>query len=148
MKLMKMDFLKQLVLDKHSEPSAFSTEIHENATNMQSPLGILLTISRRKKRLSIEEFSEKSNIDIDEITEIERNINYAPDTRTIYALSNYLRLDMKILSEVAGFLEKKDLRFREKVYQFAANAKVHSDETELDNHIFDQYIKLIHERSK
>ena len=148
MKTMNMDFLRQLVKEETSEPLAFTYEIHKKSESNMSPLGAFMLSARTNKKLSIFEFSEQANIDVDEMKKIESGEYYAPDLRTIYAISNFLKIDIEVISEIAGLIQPKDNVFMEKIYAFAANSKTNSEENEIDRHIFDQYIKLIHERNR
>src|SRR5207247_5038813 len=51
----------------------------------------LLQLARREKRLTIQQFANKANVDLADLVLIENNPNHAPTPRTIYKLAEFLK---------------------------------------------------------
>ena len=107
---------------------AFDAKAKENAA-AEPPLtvafGLLVKLSRRAKRLSIEALAEKLSVDADELNHIEHEPEFRARPRTISKVANFFDLPVSELMKLAGAAVSNDASFNTNALKFAA----HSDET-------------------
>ena len=70
--------------------------------NPRPAFGKLINLWRRKKGWRMEDLAEKANIDLAEIIEIERDMRYTPEPRTVYQLSRTLGLSNERMLQLSG----------------------------------------------
>lgn len=91
-------------------------------TELKHEFSKLIHLLRRNKRLSVEQLSNEADIDIDKIIQIERDENYQAETRTVYQLANYFKLNAKALHKLAGNIHEKNSEMYEESIRFAAKS--------------------------
>src|SRR5437879_6526097 len=69
---------------------------------LASAFGWLIRSRRLEMRFSIDRLSQKAEIDATELQEIEDNIHYTPEPRTVYQLAKMLKLPERKLMQLCG----------------------------------------------
>jgi transcriptional regulator with XRE-family HTH domain len=144
MKPMNIEFLSEMARNEKEIPIVCN-EI--NYTEEMSPLGALLWNARKHLKLTVENFAEKCDIDADDVKRIENDFNYKPDIRTLYAISNFLKIKNEVLAEIAGYFKVRDQFYKQKLYSFAASSRRIRDSFDESMEVFEQYLAVLHERS-
>lgn len=85
--------------------------------------GRLVRLMRRDNGFSIEKLAEDANIDIGELIDIEENVYYRPDVRTVYQLANVFGLPRTNLLKIAGLVEAQNDVLYEEAVRFAARSE-------------------------
>jgi DNA-binding transcriptional regulator YiaG len=99
MKPMNFDYLAELVRQETTPPLASSSFYNDD--NDMSLLGALIWIVRDDRGLSHDEFAEQCNISVDELKNIENDSTHVPDSKTLLAISRFLKFDIGTLSDIA-----------------------------------------------
>lgn len=86
--------------------------------------GLLVKLSRRAKRLSVEELAEKISVEADELEHIEREPEFRARPRTISKVANFFDLPVAEVMKLAGAAVSNDESFNTNALKFAA----HSDD--------------------
>jgi transcriptional regulator with XRE-family HTH domain len=88
---------------------------------------------RRRQGLSIEEFADKVNIDVQEAQVLEEDAFYCPEPRTIFYISKAFNLSQSALNEYVGLTIANDFEGVEGQQRFAARSesRTHLDSEEL-----------------
>ena len=84
--------------------------------------GRLVRMMRRKSGLTVEKLAEAANVDIDELVGIEDDTRFVAEPRTVYQLSNLIRLPLPSLMQLAGLSEPKDPGLVAEAIRFAARS--------------------------
>src|SRR5579864_77586 len=82
-----------------------------NASAEEDPrpaFGKLINLWRRKKGLRMDQLAEKARVDLAELIEIERNIHYTPEPRTVYQLARTLGLSNERMLQLSGNVIPRD----------------------------------------
>lgn len=108
----------------------------------------LLQLARREKRLTVEQFAQKADIDAGELVLIDTNPSYMPTPRTIHKLSGYLNVPSKTLMTLAGMVETIDNQLEEAAFRFAANSESMDKLTNDEAKTLRDFIKFLSEREK
>ncbi len=107
---------------------AFDTKAKEAAVPDAQPLtvafGLLVKLSRRAKRLSVEELAEKISVEAEELEHIEREPDFRARPRTISKIANFFDLPVAEVMKLAGAAVSNDTSFNTTALKFAA----HSDD--------------------
>ncbi len=118
MNLSKVWLRQRAALDDKAEVSAGTLDLDRlpavrpsNVISMQaaaeaeSPnpaFGRLINLWRRKKGFRIEVLADNARIDVSELIEIERNLNFVPEPRTVYQLAKTLDLPSERMLELTS----------------------------------------------
>lgn len=106
---------------------AFDAKAKEDAPAKQ-PLtvafGLLVKLSRRAKRLSVEELAEKLSVEADELKRIELDPGFRARPRTISKVAKFFDLPVGEVMKLAGAAFSNDASFNTNALKFAA----HSDD--------------------
>jgi transcriptional regulator with XRE-family HTH domain len=92
----------------------------EQGSMTQVAFGKLVELSRRQLGLNREELAQKADIDVAELLGIERAKNAKVEPRTVFKLSQVLRLPPTRLMELAGLAVRSDRRLDDAAVRFAA----------------------------
>ncbi|GHV31826.1 hypothetical protein FACS1894167_14500 [Synergistales bacterium] len=144
MKPMNIDFLSEIGKMEEDSPIVCNSasELEE-----MSPLGALVWNARIYMKLTAEDFAEKCDIDVNDVERIENDSEYAPDIRTLGALSMFLKIKNDVLAELGGYFKKRDPLYWQKIYSFAASSRMIRNYTDENTEVFEQYLAVLHERS-
>jgi transcriptional regulator with XRE-family HTH domain len=153
---------KRAVLDDKAEVSAGMLNIeripatrpsnvlpmHVNAA-AESPnpaFGRLINLWRRKKGLRIDALAEKADVDIAEIIEIERNLSYVPEPRTVYQLAKTLGFSRQRMLELSGNLVIKDTSLGQQAVRFAARSESVEKLSKDEQRALEEFVKFLSEK--
>jgi transcriptional regulator with XRE-family HTH domain len=100
-----------------------SSSLVMSADSKRQSLGKFIELSRRRMRLSVEQFAQKADVDLAELLAIEKAEDIAPEPRTIYQLAGVLRISVEPLLELAGLVVQKSAGLTETAVRFAARSE-------------------------
>lgn len=120
----------------------------EKSKLMRAAFVRLLELARREKRLTVEQFANKADINAAELLLIDSNSNYSPTPRTIFKLSGLLNVPSKTLMVLAGMVESRDAQFEEAAVQFAASSESMEKLSHEEAKTLHNFIKFLSEREK
>lgn len=119
--------IQETLEDDFAIGPAFDAKAMEVASAEQ-PLtvafGLLVRLSRRAKRLSVEELAEKLSVQVDELQQIERDPEFRARPRTISKVASFFDLPVGEVMKLAGAAVSNDASFNKYALKFAA----HSDD--------------------
>jgi HTH-type transcriptional regulator, competence development regulator len=84
--------------------------------------GKLIHLLRRKKAWTMDRLAEQARIDTEEVLQIESNVDYRPEQRTVYQLAQVLSVPPTALMQLSGNATPRAEVMREAV-RFAANSE-------------------------
>jgi transcriptional regulator with XRE-family HTH domain len=108
-----------------------------------------VTLSRRRRGLSVEELAQAADIDLGELVTIEQHDpHFTPDVRSVYQLANFFSVSRPRLMTLAGLTKPRNDTVVEQALKFAARSvsveKLSSDERA----ILEGYVALLSEDAK
>lgn len=109
--------------------------------------GTFVELWRRNKGWGAEELAEKSNLDIEEILEIEHDPNSIPEVSAVYNLAEIFALPVKALLEIAGLTEPQNSNLREEAVRFAARSESIEALNPREKEAFEAFVSTIAETS-
>jgi HTH-type transcriptional regulator, competence development regulator len=138
------------MLNLNRLPAAHASNIvpMRAATEADSPnpaFGKLINLWRRKKGLRVEILADKAKIDVAELIEIERNLNYVPEPRTVYQLAKTLGLPSNRMLELSGNLMVRDLSLGQEAVRFAARSESVEKLTKDEQRALEEFVKFLSE---
>lgn len=121
----------------------------QSSSEVESPnpaFGRLINLWRRKKGLRIEALAEKARIDVAELIEIERNLNYVPEVRTVYQLAKTLDLPSERMLELSGNLVVRDSSLGQEAVRFAARSESVERLSGDEQRALEEFVKFLSEK--
>ncbi len=106
-------------------------------------LGKLLTMLRRREKISEEELAKRARIDIAEIQKIEYDRDYLANPRTIIQLEKYFNLPAKTLVKLSGAFTNHTDSFCQGVIRFAAKMKTIDNLSSEEKELLKQFINFL-----
>jgi transcriptional regulator with XRE-family HTH domain len=103
-------------------------------------------LARRDRRLSLEQFAEKVDVDLVELFKIETEEHYKPAIRTVHKIAEYLQIPEKKLLALAGLLQVKDAQFQTAALKFAARSAPVEKLTREEHSDLEEIVKFLCER--
>ena len=79
-------------------------------------------LARRERRLSLEEFAEKVDVDLVELLKIETEEHHKPAIRTVHKIAAFLKVPEQKRMALAGLLQVKDVQFQNAALKFATRS--------------------------
>jgi len=102
-------------------PAALDARQHEDDTRIA--FGRFVSLMRRQRNLSVEQLAGAAEIDPSELLDIEEDVHYIPDARTVFRLAQTFRVSQPRLMQVAGLTRVKDAGLRQEAVRFAARSE-------------------------
>ncbi len=128
-------------------PSAFAASSSEtNVSPLTVAFGVLVSLARRSKTLSVNQLAGKLSVEADEIQQIEHNPAYSARPRTISKIASFFDLPMAELMKLAGAAVSNDETFRTKAMKFAAHSDDMSTLTSEEQEMLKSFIRFLRER--
>lgn len=162
MNLSKEWLLQRAKLDDKADISAGTLDLNrlpvtrpsnvvpmQAAAEVESPnpaFGRLINLWRRKKGLRIEALADKARIDAAELIEIERNLNYVPEVRTVYQLAKTLGLSSERMLELSGNLVVRDSSLGQEAVRFAARSESVEKLSKDEQRALEEFVKFLSEK--
>ena len=116
----------------------------DEASQSPTALGKLLSLMRTERKLTLEQLAERTDLDIDELQEIESCPDNIPEPMAVSVLAEFFKLAPKKLQQLAGLArESANDEFTESL-GIAAGAK--PDFSQLSKHdrkLFHQWVKYL-----
>ncbi|MDZ4848068.1 MAG: helix-turn-helix transcriptional regulator [Pirellulaceae bacterium] len=107
----------------------------------------LVEFGRRRMGLSLEQLAAESDIDLEELVEIERA--YAqPSPRALHRLAMTLKLPVEPLATVAGLVKARDENLEQAVYRFAAQSEPNCALTPQEEDAYNSFVNALLSLSK
>jgi HTH-type transcriptional regulator, competence development regulator len=130
-----------------NRPSNVGTMHASAETESPNPaFGRLINLWRRKKGLRIDALAEKARIDVAELIEIERNLNYVPEPRTVYQLAKTLDLPSERMLELSGNLIVRDSSLGQEAVRFAARSESVEKLSKDEQRALEEFVKFLSEK--
>ncbi len=124
-------------------PSAAQSAI---SVSQRSAFIRLLQLARRQQSLTLEEFSNRARVPMEEMVRVEKDNHFVPTLRTIHNIALYLKIPEKKLMALAGLLLMKDASFNEAAVRFAARSETVQKLTPQEHQALEEYIRFLNER--
>lgn len=114
-------------------PHVSTTTSPSTAEETRVAFGKFINLMRRQRRLSVEKLAELADVDVADVVNIEDDVHYLPDPRTVYRLAEIFSVPQQRLMQLAGLAVASDDTFREQAIRFAARSesmqKLNSEES-------------------
>lgn len=94
----------------------------QEVENPRVAFGLFVSALRRRKSLTIEQFSDDLDVDTDELVLIERDADYTPEPRTIHRLAKTFNIPIQRLLQLSGLAASKDPHLHQEAVRFAARS--------------------------
>ena len=108
--------------------------------------GKLINLCRRSKGLSMEQLAERARVDLSELINIEHDLRYRPEPRTVYQLSGVLDLPNEKLLQLSGNMVIRDMRFEQSVVKFAARSESVDKLSREEHRALEEFVKYLSEQ--
>jgi len=106
----------------------------------------LLQLARRYRRLTLEQFSDKLDVDLAELVGLETDEHYSPQPRTVKKIAEFLNVPAEKLFLLSGLTRAKDVHFEEAALRFAARSQPTKELTDEEHQALEEYVKFLCER--
>jgi len=103
-------------------------------------------LARRDRKLSLEQFAKKVDVDLAELLKIETDERYVPALRTVHQIAKFLNVQEQKLMALAGLLKAKDAKFQTAALKFAASSEPVEKLSPEEHAALEEYIKYLCER--
>lgn len=106
----------------------------------------LLDLTRREHKLTWEQFSQKLDVDLAELIEIENDESYRPTPRTVTQIARFLHVPVEKLFILSGLARIHDRYFQEAALRFAARSQPVKELSLEEHQALKEYVKFLCER--
>lgn len=119
----------------------------QSATQVKLPIfGQFIEFARRKMNMSVEEFADEADINLDELLAIEYNLGVKPTPRTIRHLAKVLDLSPRSLMELADLEEASEPRLRQAALRFAARSEPTTRLSREEREAYEVFVRVLRDR--
>lgn len=125
--------------------ASVSEDIPESARRVA--FARIVELSRRKLRLSVEQLAECADVDISQIVEIEEGASNSPEPRTVFKLSQTLKVPQNQLMVLSGLAHPRDQRLTDATIRFAARSESVAALSPEEEEALQEYVKVVVESS-
>lgn len=108
--------------------------------------GTLINLWRRKRGLRLDVLADKAGIDAAELIEIEKNLTYVPEPRTVYQLAKTLDLPSERLLELSGNLVVRNSSLGREAVRFAAKSESVEKLSRDEQRALEEFVKFLSEK--
>ena len=127
-------------------PNVRTMHAASEVDNPNPAFGRLINLWRRKKGLRIDALAEQARIDAGELIEIEQNLNYVPEPRTVYQLAKTLGLPSERMLELSGNLMVRDSSLGQEAVRFAARSESVEKLSKDEQRALEEFVKFLSEK--
>ena len=117
-----------------------------NVIPMKPAFVRFIQLARRERRLSVEAFAERVDVDLAELVKIETEEHYKPALRTVHQIARFLHVPEKKLLALAGLLQVKDPQFQDAALKFAARSAPVEKLSRQEHADLEEIVKLLCEQ--
>lgn len=103
-------------------------------------------LARRERRLSLEQFAGKVDVDLVDLLRIETEEDHQPAIRTVQKIAAFLRVPEQKLMTLAGLLQVKDAQFQNAALKFAARSAPIKKLSKEEHSDLEEIVKFLCER--
>lgn len=103
----------------------------------------LIELSRRKRRLTVEQLAEQADIDVSQLIEIEEGECVSAEPRTVFKLAQVLNFPNDRLMELSGLHKTRDRRLTEATVRFAARSEPVNILSAEEEEVLQEYVKVL-----
>lgn len=138
-----------LDLNRLRETRASKIESIQSSADADSPnpaFGLLVNLWRRNKGMRIEVLADKARIEVAELIEIERNLSYVPEPRTVYQLARTLDLPSERMMQLSGNLLVRDSNLGQEAVRFAARSDSVEKLSKDEQRALEEFVKFLSEK--
>lgn len=115
-------------------------------SEMTIAFGTLIELSRRKRRLTIEQLAAETRVEVAELVAIEhKQPGHIPRPRTIHQLATFFRLPEKGLMKLSGAVVSRDENLRNAALRFAAKSAGLDKLTKSEEELLNEIVKCLSE---
>jgi transcriptional regulator with XRE-family HTH domain len=82
----------------------------------------LISLLRRDRKLTVDKLADEADIELATLVNVENDMHYKPDVRTVCRLANFFGVPRTTLLQVAGVALPRDSRIMEEAVRFAARS--------------------------
>jgi len=106
----------------------------------------LLQLARRDRRLTLEQLSDKLDVELGELVGLETDEHYSPQPRTVKKIAEFLNVPAEKLFVLSGLTRAKDAHFEEAALRFAARSQPTEELSDEEHQALQDYVKFLCER--
>lgn len=118
----------------------------QRATASRTAFVNLLNLTRREHKLTWEQFSQKLDVDLAELIEIENDETYKPTPRTVTKIAHFLHVPPEKLFVLSGLARAHDRQFQEAALRFAARSQPVKALSSEEHEALKEYVKFLCEQ--
>ena len=122
-------------------------ELAHQVPNIDAPMKVVfsrfLQLARRDRKLSLDQFAEKVDVDLAELLKIDAEEQYTPSPRTVHQIASFLNVPAQKLMAVAGLLRVKDLQFQTESLRFAARSEPVESLSPEEHSVYEEYVTYL-----
>jgi transcriptional regulator with XRE-family HTH domain len=126
--------------------SAVPTD-EDNILRVVQAFGVLVRQLRRQQQWTIEELAKRTQIDAEDLRQIERDPHYRPRFHVVHQLSTVYGVPERPLLRLSGATVTADHDFEEKAMRFAAKSDDMSQLSEQEQQALNEYVKYLVEEA-
>ncbi len=105
-----------------------------------------LQLARRDRKLSMEQFAKRADVDLVELLKIETDEQYTPAIRTVHQIAEFLTISETKLMVLAGLLRVRDAQFQNAALKFAARSEPVEKLSQEEHSALEEYVKFLCEQ--
>lgn len=109
------------------------------------PFAKLINLQRRANQLTMEALAEQADIDLVELYNIEHAEEFHPEPRTVFRLSETLKLPPDKMFQLSGLTVTTNSRFREEAIRFAARSEPVDSLSQEEHEALCEFVKYLSE---
>jgi HTH-type transcriptional regulator, competence development regulator len=125
-----------------TQPIAVSSE----PDSSNPAFGRLINLSRRNKGFRIDELADKARIDVAELIEIEHNIHYTPEPRTVFQLAKTFGFSPEKMLQLSGNVTVRDTSLGQEAVRFAARSESVEKLSRDEQRALEEFVKFLSEK--
>jgi HTH-type transcriptional regulator, competence development regulator len=114
--------------------------------DLRPAFGKLINLWRRKKGWRLEELAQRANIDLAELIDIERDMHYTPEPRTVYQLARTLGLSNERMLQLSGNVIERDHTLGQEAVRFAARSESVEKLNKDEQRALEEFVKFLSEK--
>ncbi|MDP4194850.1 MAG: helix-turn-helix transcriptional regulator [Bacteroidota bacterium] len=122
-------------------------DVEQEVKILKYSFSILMNKLRISKNLSLEQLSQKIEVDFMELFQIEKDPLFKPHLRTIWQLAEFYKIPYKALAQVAGAINTNE-KLKEDLVKYAAKSSSFEKLTKEEKKQLDEIVKIIKEFGK
>ena len=123
-----------------------SSKVSPEQESSRLAFGKLINLWRRKKGLRMDELADKAKIDLVELIEIEKNLDFIPEPRTVFQLAQVLGLSNERLLQLSGNTFVRDRSLGQQAVRFAARSESVEKLNKNEQRALEEFVKFLGER--